>query len=116
MTTKTKVLLAVVLVGVLASLGLGGSLYTAKDFSVTCSTSATLITASGVDGYQSLYCDNNSTTSVFLGGADVDTSGLCISTNTANCPRRDMPADYGYGALYCRVASGTQAVNCLAGK
>lgn len=93
---------------------LAGSLRTAKDFTTTCTTTATQIV--GGDGFASLYCDNNSTTSVFLGGADVDTTGLCISTNSSNCPRRDLPADFGYGALYCRVASGTQAINCLAGK
>lgn len=110
------IVLGVVLVGAALLAGLGGSLYTAKDFTVTCTTSPTLITATGVSGYNSVYCDNNSTTSVFLGGADVDTTGLCISTNTSNCPRRDMPADYAYGALYCTVAASTQAINCLAGK
>lgn len=114
-TLKTLGLVVIVL-GAFLALGLGGSLHTAKDFTVTCSTSPTLITATGVDGFDSVYCDNNSTTSVFLGGADVDTTGLCISTNTSNCPRRDMPADYARGALYCTVAASTQAINCLAGK
>jgi hypothetical protein len=108
-------LLAIGCLGVFASLGLGGSLHTAKSFQVTCSTSATAI--AGGDGYQSIWCDNNSTTSVFVGGSDVASSNnICISTNTSNCPRRDLPADYAHGALYCRVASGTQAISCLAGK
>lgn len=110
--------LAVICLGAFASLGLGGSLHTAKSFQVTCATTATAITATDVDGFASVYCDNNSSTSVYLGGSDVGNSStnICISTSSASCPRRDLPADYTIGALYCRVASGTQAIQCLAGK
>lgn len=109
------IVLAVVCLGAFLSLGLGGSLSSAKSFQVTCATTATAIM--GGEGYQSIWCDNNSTTSVFVGGADVASSNnICLSTNTSNCPRRDLPADYAHGALYCRVAAGTQAISCLAGK
>ncbi len=107
--------LGVVLVGAALLSGLGGSLRSAKSFQVTCATTATAVM--GGDGYQSIWCDNNSAVSVFVGGADVAASAnICISTDTAACPRRDLPADYAHGALYCRVASGTQAISCLAGK
>jgi hypothetical protein len=86
----------------------------AASATITVGTTATPITVG--DGCHAIYCDNNSTTSVFLGGASVGTSGLCISKNPDNCPRRDMPANYRCGALFARVASGTQAVNCLVGR
>lgn len=110
------VVLGVVLVGAALLSGLGGALHTAKSFQVTCSTTATLI--SGGDGHQTVYCDNNSTTSVFIGGADVvAANGVCLSTTTANCPRRDLPPlDFASGALYCRVAASTQVISCLSGK
>jgi putative hemolysin len=113
--TRAAIISLTFLVAV-AAMGLSRPLSSAKSFSVTCATTATAITGSGVDGYASVYCDNNSTTSVFVGGSDVGTSGICISKDSANCPRRDLPADFEVGSLYCRVASGTQAINCLTGK
>lgn len=92
---------------------LSAPLFRAGDYAVTCGTTATQINTVGGN---SLWCDNNSTTSVFLGGSDVDTTGICISKDAANCPRRDVPADFGSGALFCRVASGTVTLQCLAGK
>jgi len=111
---KRAALILAVLLCVPLAMGLAGSLATAKDFTITCDTDGEQV--KGGDGFSSVYCDNNSSTSVFIGGVDVDTTGLCISKDTANCPRRDLPGDFGYGALYCKVASGTQAIHCLAGK
>lgn len=92
---------------------LSSPLFKAADYAVTCGTTAVQInTNSG----NSLWCDNNSSTSVFVGGSDVDTTGICISKDAANCPRRDLPADYASGALYCRVASGTVTLQCLVGR
>lgn len=70
------------------------------------------------DGCMSIYCDNNSTRSVFLGGSGVAASGLCISKDTASCPRRDFPADFACGALYARTTAdaGTTTLNCLVGR
>jgi len=92
---------------------LSSPLFRAADYAVECGTTAVQInTNSG----NSLWCDNNSTTSVFLGGSDVDTTGICVSKDAANCPRRDVPADFASGALYCRTASGTVTLQCLVGR
>lgn len=111
------VALAAVAIFAVAAMGLGGSLQTARGFSVVCGTTATLIQGTGVDGYSSIWCDNNSTTSVFLGGPGVNTSHICISTNSSNCPRRDLPWDVSLSAQpSCLVATGTVTLKCLSGK
>jgi len=84
-------------------------------FSVTCATTATAIAPSSGMNFQSVYCENNSATSVFVGGSGVTTSAPCISTTSATCLRSSLSADAARGAPYCLVASGTQAIKCLGG-
>lgn len=117
-TLTAFVVVIVAVAALLASLGLGGAVYGVKDFTVACGTSATAIASSDAFGYSTVWCDNNSGTSIYIGGADVDTSGVCLSTSSASCGRRDLPTffDIGVNALYCRTSGGTHNLNCLAGK
>jgi hypothetical protein len=101
-----------------AAMGVGGSLQTATSFTVSCGTSATTITGTGIDGYNSLYCQNMSSTSVFLGGSGVTTSNApCISTTSGTCAKPDFSWDVSRSAApSCIVASGTVTLKCIAGK
>jgi hypothetical protein len=111
---------AVVTLYAAAALALGGPLTTAKDFTVDCVATAggTLLTGAGVDGYNSIYCQNMSSTSVHFGGTGLTTATApCISTNTSNCPKADFPWDVSLGAgPRCLSASGTITIKCLSGK
>lgn len=91
---------------------LSAPLSTAKDWSVTCTTTPTAISDGNINSF---VCDNNSVNSVFIGGPDVDATGYCISKDTASCSRRDIPADFRGYAAYCRTTVGTQVINCLGG-
>lgn len=87
-----------------------------ESFSVTCAATATEIKPTTDLAFNSLYCENNSTTSVFVGGSSVTTSNApCISTTSATCLRSSVSAEVARGLPYCVVASGTQAIKCLAG-
>lgn len=110
---------AVVLLLATAGLALGGSLQTARAFTVDCDVTPTLLKSPLLDGYNSIWCDNNSTTSVFLGGPGVSTTNsLCISKDAASCPRRDVSWDVSLSAQpSCIVAGpGTVTLKCLSGK
>lgn len=94
----------------------GAALNTAVSFTVTCATSATAI-VSGSTTWAQLYCSNMSATSVFVGSSTLPTTGSnCISSTTTTCPGVYMAGPWGAGALYCKVASGTVTISCIAGK
>ena len=90
---------------------------TATNFTVTCATTATTI-GSSQDGYHAIYCQNNSATSVFLGGSSVTTATApCISTTAGTCAKPDFSWDVDRTATpSCIVASGTVTLKCIAGK
>lgn len=100
-------------VPVLLLLGLSTSLGNMRSHEVACATTATAVT----DGYgaSSMLLWNNSTTPVYLGASDVNTTtkGFPICTDTATCLRADMPIDGKY--LYCIVTTGTVTLDILAG-
>lgn len=94
--------------------GVPGPLSGLRAFTVSCGTSATPISDSVP--YHSLYLWNNSATPIYLGASNVTastTNGMPICTDTASCPRADLPADARHG--FCRVGSGTVSLVVLAG-
>lgn len=94
--------------------GVPGPLSGLRAFRVGCTTAATPI-ADGAP-YHSLTMWNNSATPVYLGASNVTastTNGYPICTDTATCPRADMPADVRHG--FCRVTAGTVYLVILAG-
>jgi len=95
---------------------LSGPVSEMADWQVTCATSATQILGPSGLSVNSVDCYNLSTTSVFLGGSGVDTTGYCVSSDTASCGRSVISADVRSGSLYCRVASGTVTLTCLGGR
>ena len=108
---------AVVAVALYAFAALAIPLQTATNFTVTCANTATAI-GSTLDGFAAIYCQNMSSTSVFLGGSNVTTSNApCISTTAATCSKSDFSWDINKGgAPSCIVASGTVTLKCIAGK
>lgn len=76
---------------------------------ITCGTTATAIGGGG--GWNAASCYTTSSAAVYVGGADVGTSGFCIATT--GCGGIGVQGDFTHSALYCRVASGTQPVYCL---
>jgi hypothetical protein len=86
---------------------------TFESFEVTCADTATAIAPASGLNFTSVYCENNSATSVFIGGSGVlTTTAPCISTTAATCLRSTFSADVARGKAYCLVASGTQAIKC----
>jgi hypothetical protein len=67
-------------------------------------------------GYSSVRCFNLTTTPVYLGGSNVNTStlGYPICTDTASCPESAITVD-GQN-VYGIVASGSTTVTCIKGK
>ena len=123
---RTKTLAIFAIATVLLALGLelassrkahalSGSLSEAQDWTVSCATTATAVRQAGISA-NSFNCYNSGSTSVFLGGDDVDTTGYCISSDTATCDSTRIPIDMRVGALFCRVASGTVTLKCLGGR
>ena len=100
-----------------------GSLGSGTTFGVTCDASddgVAIGEATPTKAWVALYCENNSTTSVFWGwpvSATLDTSvAPCISTTTASRLRSSLSLDVKRSSgLACKVASGTQVIKCVAG-
>lgn len=94
-------------------------------FSVSCDTTAAgvPIVDSPADGsnWSSLYCENNSTTSVFWGfgqlnGTAFDTAKApCISTSSASCLSNGFSVDVKRGAFLCKTSAGSATLLCNAG-
>lgn len=110
---RNKIIAALVVVAALALAGLSSSLGNMRAHQVACGTTATAVT----DGYaaSSMLLWNNSTTPVYLGASNVNTTtrGFPICTDTAACLRADMPLDGKY--LYCIVGAGSVTLTILAG-
>ena len=100
-----------------------GALGSGTTFGVTCDASddgVAIGEATPTKAWVSLYCENNSTTTVFWGwpvNATLDTAvAPCISTTTASCLRSSLSLDVKRSSgLACKVASGTQVIKCVAG-
>jgi hypothetical protein len=93
-------------------LGKGGS------YEVTCGTTATAMgPATPFVTYHAFRVWNNSTTPVFIGGANVATTltGMPYCTDTAVCISASESIDATPGGFFCRVASGTVVVKVIAG-
>lgn len=107
----------ILVVAFFAFAALAAPLSTATQFTVACATTETII-GSTQDGYASIYCQNMSSTSVFLGGVGVTTANApCISTTAATCAKPDFSWDVTRSAApKCIVASGTVTLKCIAGK
>lgn len=88
-----------------------------ESFSVTCATAAggTIIAPATGFNFTSVYCENNSATTVYIGGSEVTSSSPCISTASATCLKSSISADVQRGALFCLGAS-SQAIKCLGSK
>lgn len=85
-------------------------------FSITCTTDATEIKPATDVNFGELYCENMSSTSVFYGDSTVTTSNApCVQTTAATCPKTYFSLPVQRGVPHCIVASGTQAIKCLAG-
>lgn len=83
----------------------------AKDFTVTCGTSATEITTSGLTSITEVVCFNINATPVYVGGSDVGT-GFPICSDTGVCGYNAFPMPVKHP--YCKVGSGTVVINCFA--
>lgn len=82
-----------------------------KDFSVTCGETATEITAVGVTTITQVVCQNLNATPVYMGGSDVGTAfPICSDTGVCGYNAFPIPAKHPY----CKVASGTVVIGCLA--
>lgn len=95
-------------------------LQTFESFTVTCATTATPIVPTTGVNFGELYCENNSSTSVFYGGAATDglvttSNSPCISTTSASCLRSAFSMSVARGKAACIVASGTVVIKCLGG-
>lgn len=110
---KRSIIVAAIFLSLLVLTGLSTSLGNMRAHQVLCTTDPTAVT----DGYNasSMLLWNNSTTPVYLGASNVNTTtrGFPICTDTATCLRADMPIDGKY--LYCIVGSGSQTITVLAG-
>lgn len=122
---RREVLIAGVALAALAGLvwftpaanALADSLGIARSYEVSCTTGATrLRPASGLSGFAAFKVWNNSTTAVYIGGSDVDTStkGYPICT-TSSCDGASIPVDAKPDVFFCRVAVGSVTVKVLAG-
>lgn len=86
---------------------------TVKSFKETCSTSPTQILDSAGDNYTFLQCSALGATPIFLGGSAVTTTaGYPICTDPALCGVSTQAI--GSNGVYCRVASGTEELRCIA--
>jgi hypothetical protein len=85
-------------------------------FQESIADSATLIDPDDGYGYSSVRCFNLTTTPVYLGGSNVNTStlGYPICTDTAACPESAITVD-GQN-VYGIVATGSTTVTCIKGK
>jgi len=82
-----------------------------KDFTVSCGETATPITSAGVASITQVVCFNINATPVYIGGSDVGTAfPICQDTGVCGYNTFPIPAT----APYCKVASGTVIINCLA--
>lgn len=100
-----------------------GALGSGTTFTVTCDSSSDGVTigeATASLNWVSVYCENVSATSVFwgwpVGGTLSTTDAPCISTTGTTCGRPYLSLDVKrQSGLACKVASGTQAIRCVAG-
>lgn len=105
---------AIALVGIVDDAAAQLPLTSIKAGTISCGTAATPITVP--PGHRTAWLVNLSTTSIYLGGADVGQSGsICLSSNSGNCPTTNINPVVGPGQLYCRTASGTVALHYLVG-
>lgn len=85
--------------------------------SVTIGTTVERITfETGITtGFDSCLIWNNSTTTLYVGGSDVDgTDGFPICTNTSNCPDSKVTVDAT--SAYALSSSGNLTVKILCGR
>ncbi len=85
-----------------------------KSFEITCANTATIIN-NGDGGYNSVRCQNTSSTEVYLGGSAVTTAQGYPVCSGSGCADSALTVDASM-VNYCIVASGTQAIRCIAGK
>lgn len=94
-------------------------------FSISCDTTSAGVpvveATSEAYTWNSLYCENNSTTSVFWGfgqtnGTAFDTAKApCISTTSSSCLSNGFSIDAFKGSVRCKTASGSATLLCNAG-
>jgi hypothetical protein len=85
-----------------------------KSAAVTVAATATKITLT--DGYNSVMCQNTSSTAVYFGGSGVTTSNGFPVCSGSSCAVNTISLDVTGKDLYAIVASDTVAVRCIAGK
>lgn len=86
---------------------LSDSLGTVRVYTFSCTTTAAkIIPSSGVRSVKAQRFWNNSTSPVYIGGTDVDTStkGWPICTDTAACEQASFPIDAGT-TVWCKAGS-----------
>ena len=95
----------------------------ARGYQISCDTTAIKMSpASGIGspstggpGFQSFKFWNNTTTLVYVGGSDVDTTkGIPYCTTAASCPQSFDSYDGNPAGFWC-YASGATTVTILAG-
>lgn len=87
-----------------------------RTFTFSCTTSAArIVPSTSVRTQKAMRVWNNSTTPIYLGGSDVDTStkGWPICTDTANCEQASFPID-SQAVVYC-VAGSTVSLKVITG-
>lgn len=116
MKVKSVLLGIVISIAAMAALGLGAPLNGSHTFPVACGTAATRIADTTSTGLSAFMAWNNSTTLVYVGGSDVDTStkGMPICTTAATCFASSIAIDGG--GAYCIVASGSTTIEVIGGK
>jgi hypothetical protein len=97
-----------------------GPVSTMISFTVTCDTTVGGVTVQdNAEGpnWSTLYCENNSTTTVYWGGADVAAADSpCISTTSANCLKSSFSVDARRGSIKCLTAASSATLKCNAGQ
>ena len=85
-----------------------------KAFEITCANTATIIN-NGDGGYNSVRCQNTSSTEVYMGGSAVTTAQGYPVCAASGCADAAITVDASM-VNYCIVAAGTQTIRCIAGK
>jgi hypothetical protein len=112
---RIKIGLVLVVIAIAAVVLAFKPLTSVRSVAITCADTATAIASA--DGFNSVMCGNTSATVVYFGGSTVSTAnGFPVCSDVATCTTSTISIDTHQGELYCRVASGTQAIRCILGK
>jgi hypothetical protein len=88
-----------------------------RSYQVSCTSSAAKMCRTGYCSFQAFKFWVNSSTPVYMGGSDVDTStkGMPYCTDSANCVQAMESVDGSPSSMSC-VSGGTVTVTVIAGR